>query len=53
MMCFYYSMLAFNEWIILRIVISRPTDGQNPMTMLVFKEVAEYLIREPKPPPSK
>lgn len=53
MMCFYYSLLAFNEWIILRIILSSPADHQNPMTMLVFKEMAESMIRQPKPPPDK
>ena len=52
MMCFYYSLLVFNEWIILRIMLSRPRDRQSPMTMLVFKEMVDsFQIREPKPPP--
>ena len=37
MLCFYYSMVLFNEWIIARALLSDGSGVQNVMTMLVFK----------------
>ena len=51
MLCFYYSMVLFNEWIIIRALLSEGPGVQNVMTMLVFKECMGIYIREPKPPP--
>ena len=51
MLCFYYSMVLFNEWIIIRALLSEGPGVQNVMTMLAFKECMGIYIREPKPPP--
>ena len=49
--CFYYSLALYNEWIIVRAMISDGTERQSAMTMLTFKiQVESHLMREPKPP---
>ena len=50
MLCFYYSLLAYNEWMILRIMLSDGRDSQSAMTQLTFKHMVELDIPEPKPP---
>ena len=51
MLCFYYSLILYNEWIIVRAMISDGTERQSAMTMLTFKiQVESHLMREPKPP---
>ena len=37
MLCFYYSLVLYNEWIIVRIMLSDGTERQSTMTMLTFK----------------
>ena len=50
-LCFYYSLILYNEWIIVRVMISNGTERQSAMTLLVFKiQVESHLMREPKPP---
>ena len=51
MLCFYYSLVLYTEWIIARTMLSDDTERQSVMTMLIFKIQAEsHLVREPKPP---
>ena len=51
MLCFYYSLVLYNEWIILRAMLSDGTERQSTMTTLTFKVQLElHLMREPKPP---
>ena len=51
MLCFYYSLVLYNEWIIVRAILSDGTERQSVMTMLTFKiQVESHLVREPKPP---
>ena len=50
MLCFYYSLVLYNEWIIVRAMLSDGTERQSVMTMLTFKiQVESHLVREPKP----
>ena len=50
-LCFYYSLVLYNEWIIVRAMLSDGTERQSVMTMLTFKiQVESHLVREPKPP---
>ena len=50
MQCFYYSPVLYNEWIIVRAMLSDGTKRQSAMTMLTFKiQVEAYLMSEPKP----
>ena len=52
MFCFYYALVAYNEWTILRMLCSDDSRRQSAMTQLVFKfQMESLLIREPKPPP--
>ena len=51
MLCFYYSLTLFNEWIIARAEVSDGTERQSIMTMLAFKTQISYFILQPKPPP--
>ena len=37
MLCFYYSLVLYNEWIIIRAMFSDGTERQSVMTMLTFK----------------
>ena len=47
----YYSLILYNEWIIIRAVISDGTERQSAMTMLTFKiQVKSHMMRELKPP---
>ena len=47
----YYSMVLYNEWIIIRAMLSDGTESQSAMTMLTFKMQLElHLMHEPKPP---
>ena len=49
MLCFYYSLVLYNEWIIVRVMISDGTERPSTMIMLTCKIQAESrLIREPK-----
>ena len=51
MLRFYYSLALYNEWIIVRAMLSDGTERQSVMTMLTFKiQVESHLMREPKPP---
>ena len=51
MLCFYYSLVLYNEWIIVRAILSDGTERQSAMTMLTFKvQLESLLIRQPKPP---
>ncbi len=51
MLCFYHSLVLYNEWIIVRALLSDGTERQSVMTMLTFKVQLESLpIRQPKPP---
>ena len=51
MLCFYYSLVLYNEWIIVRAMLSDDTERQSVMTMLTFKvQLESILIRQPKPP---
>ena len=50
-LCFYYSLALYNEWIIVRAMLSDGTERQSVMTMLTFKmQVESHLVREPKLP---
>ena len=52
MLCFYYALVAYNEWVILRMLCSDGSGRQSALTQLVFKSGMEtMLIQEPKPPP--
>ena len=37
MPCFYYSLILYNEWIIVRAMLSDGTERQSVMTVLTFK----------------
>ena len=51
MLCFYYSLVLYNEWIIVRAILSDGTERQSVMTMLTFKvQLESLLIRQSKPP---
>ena len=51
MLCLYYSRGLYNEWIIVRAVLSDGTERQSVMTMFTFKvQLKSLLIRQPKPP---
>ena len=51
MLCFYYSLVLYNEWIIVRVMLSDGTERQSAMTMLTFKvQLKSLLIRQSKPP---
>ena len=51
MLCFYYSLALYNEWIIVRTMLSDGTERQSVMTMLTFKvQLESILIRQSKPP---
>ena len=51
MLCFYYSLVLYNEWIIVRAMLSDGTERQSAMTMLTFKvQLESLLIRQSKPP---
>ena len=51
MLCFYYSLVLYNEWIILRVMLSDGTERQSTMTTLTFKVQLESLLRcQSKPP---
>ena len=51
MLCFYYSLALYNEWIIVRAILSDGTERQSVMTMLTFKvQLESILIRQSKPP---
>lgn len=51
MFCFYYVLMAYNEWMILRMLFSDDSGRQCELTLLVFKLGMELLlILEPKPP---
>jgi len=51
MLCFYYSLTLFNEWVIVRMLLSHGTGGQSGMTMLTFKACLEPPLIRPEPPP--
>ncbi len=52
MLCFYYSLILYNEWIIIRAILCDDTASQSIMTMLVFKVQMDFeLMRQFKPPP--
>ena len=44
MLCFYYSWILYNEWIIVRAMPSGGTERQSVMTMLTFKVRLESLL---------
>ena len=51
MLCFYYSLILYNEWIILRAMLSDGTERQSVMTVLTFKiQVESHLARKSEPP---
>ena len=51
MLCFYYSLVLYNEWIIVMVMLSDGTERQSAMTMLTFKvQLESLLIRQSKPP---
>ena len=51
MLYFYYSLALYNEWIIVRAILSDGTERQSTITMLTFKAQLElYLMHKPKPP---
>ena len=51
MLCFYYSLVLYNEWIIARAILSDGTERQSVMTMLIFKiQVESHLVHELKLP---
>ena len=51
MLCFYYSIVLYNEWIIVRAMLSDGTERQSAMTVLVFKVRLElHMVCESKPP---
>ncbi len=51
MLCFYYSLVLYNEWVIVRAMLSDGTERQSAMTMLTFRVQLESLpIRQSKPP---
>ena len=51
MLCFYYSLVLYNEWTIVRAMLSDGTESQSVMTMLAFKiRVESHLVRELKLP---
>ena len=50
MLCFYYSLVLYNEWIVVRAILSDGTERQSAMTMLTFKVQLESLLCQPKPP---
>ena len=51
MLCFYYSLVLYNEWIIVRAILSDGTERQSAMTMLTFKvQLESLLIRQSEPP---
>ena len=47
MLCFYYSLVLYNEWIIVRAMISDGTERQSVMTMLTFKVQLEINSHTP------
>ena len=50
MLYFYYSPVLYNEWIIIRVMLSEDTERQSAVTMLTFKVQLESLpIRQSKP----
>ena len=51
MLCFYYSLALYNEWIIVKAILSDGTERQSVMTMFTFKvQLESILIRQSKPP---
>ena len=50
MPCFYYSLVLYNEWIIIvRAILFDGTESRSVITMLPFKMQLElHLLREPK-----
>ena len=52
MLCFYYSLVLYNEWIILRVMLSDGTERQSTMTTLTFKVQLESLLRRQSKPPT-
>ena len=49
MLCFYYSLILYNELIIVRAMISDGTERQSAVTLLTFKiQVKSHMMREPK-----
>ena len=51
MPCFYYSLILYNEWIIVRAVLFDGTERQNVMTVLIFKvQLESHMMHEPKLP---
>ena len=36
-LCFYYSLILYNEWIVVRAMLSDGTESQSVMTMRIFK----------------
>ena len=52
MLCFFYSLLGYNEWMIMRMLHSDNSERQSGLTQLVFKfGLVSISILEPKPPP--
>ena len=51
-MCFNYALVAYNIWIILRILYSDDSSRRCVMTQLYFKlQLSLAHVQEPKPPP--
>ncbi len=52
MLCFYYSLLAYNEWVVVRAVLSGRGCRNGVMTQRAFAyQLESARILEPKPPP--
>ena len=51
MPCFYYSLILYNEWIIVRAMLFDGTERQGIITMIIFKvQLESHLMCKPKPP---
>ena len=49
MFCFYYGMMAYNEWMILKMIYS-DSESQSELTQLIFKQGMESVLAlEPEP----
>ncbi len=52
MLCFYYSLLAYNEWMIVRVMLSDGTERQSAMTQLTFQSCCiQAVLPDPEQPP--
>ncbi len=52
MLCFYYSLLAYNEWMIVRVMLSDGTERQSAMTQLTFQSCCiPAVLSDPEQPP--